>query len=92
MQGLAERLQLSSHSTHLVHNGCGLGQGLYSKEMAMESSPLEYLAHSYDRASREKAEPPLAGLVQKCRDLVGEMAGLVDCSIVGIFVEFNFFS
>ena len=77
MQGLAERLQLTSHHTHLVHNGSGLGHGLYSEEMAMESSPLDYLAHTYVRASREKTEPPLAGLIQKCKDLAGDMAGLV---------------
>ena len=48
----------------------------------MESSPLDYLAHSYTRASREKTEPPLAGLIQKCKDLAGEMAGLV-CLCMG---------
>ena len=77
LQGLAERLQLMSHSTHLVHYRCGLSHGLYSKEMAMESSPLDYLAHSYARAIREKTESPLSGLIQKCKDLIGEMAGLV---------------
>lgn len=77
MQGLAERLQLTSHRTHLTHNSYGLSHGLYSEEMAIESSPLDYLAHTYARASREKTEPPLADLIQKCKDLVGEMAGLV---------------
>ena len=43
----------------------------------MESSPLDYLAHTFARANREKAEQPLAGLIQKCKDLIGEMAGLV---------------
>jgi hypothetical protein len=45
--------------------------------MAVESSPLDYLAHTYARASKEKTEPPLTGLIQKCKDLIGEMAGFV---------------
>ena len=77
MQGLAERLQLTLHTTHLVDNGCGLDQGLYSREMTVESSPLDYLAHAFARANREKAEQPLGGLIQKCKHLIGEMAGLV---------------
>ena len=44
--------------------------------MAVESSPLDYLAHTYARASREKAELPLTRLIRKCKDLIGEMAGL----------------
>ena len=55
--------------------------------MALESSPLHYLAHSYVRANKEalKQQVGVAGvgmagmdltwLVQRCKELIGEMAG-----------------
>lgn len=65
---------------HLVDFHSSRRRGLYSKEMALESSPLEYLAHSYARASKEMTEescgaPDLVQLVQKCKGLIGQMAG-----------------
>ena len=78
MQGLAERLQLTSLPMHLVDFHSSRGRGLYSKEMALESSPLEYLAHSYERANKEMTEScgaDLVQLIQKCKGLIGQMAG-----------------
>ena len=67
-----------SLSMYLVDFRSSRGSGLYSKEMALESSPLEYLGHSYARASKEMTEyggTNLVQLIQKCKELIGQMAG-----------------
>ena len=78
LQGLAERLQLTSLTSHLCRQASPLGQGLYSKEMALESSPLEYLARCCVRANREMSRSDAAvgvELIQKSKQLIGKMAG-----------------
>ena len=78
---MAERLQLTSLTSHLSHHLSPLGHGLYSKEMALEASPLKYLSHSYVRASKEMSKsdvvvgPELMQVIQKSKHLMGEMAG-----------------
>jgi len=55
-QGLMERLQLGSPSSHLLSHASGLDRGLYSREKAMEVSGVQYLAHCYARAHYESAD------------------------------------
>ena len=81
MQGLAERLQLTSLISHLSHHLSPLSHGLYSKKMAVEDSLLEYLAHSYVRATKEMSKSggvagdELMEVIQMSKRLIGEMAG-----------------
>lgn len=63
---------------YLVDFRSSQGSGLYSKQMALESSPLDYLAHSYARASKEmtgRGGADLVHLIKKCKELIGQMAG-----------------
>ena len=51
--------------------------GLYSKQMALEDSPLSYLAHCCARANKETSSLSgidVTNLIQICKQLIGKMA------------------
>ena len=78
---MTERLQLTSLISHCSNHRSPLSHGLYSKEMAVEGSLLEYLAHSYLRATKEMSKSggvagdELMEVIQMSKRLIGEMAG-----------------
>lgn len=56
-KALAERLQIASPEQYLQEvSSSALSKGLFSREMAVESSQVAYLAHCFTRASKEKVD------------------------------------
>lgn len=85
VQGLMERLQMSSLDTNLHCNPGGLDKGLFSREKATMPTGVVFLAHCFARASMEPTDSKRVSdwkhqAIQQCKTKISELACPLICT------------